>query len=226
MIGRARRFASHRPLLAAAVVVALTVVANLPFVQVVGWARWSVFARRIHDASSIRAATARPTAYAEWSFAFRDRAVRLRVPLDASELARARDVDTASMFRARGSLRALYVKRVVAAQSESNFISGMADALAAVRAERGLDYDEYLELIARAVQSLPYGTREERVRLDRLIASLASATPPILAERGLAIVQSDAGDFAGDGYPGIEVADRRRWGRTEFTFLRRTRAAG
>jgi 16S rRNA (guanine(966)-N(2))-methyltransferase RsmD len=67
--------------------------------------------------------------------------------------------------------------------------------------------------------------REERMRLDRLVASLAAGPAPLLAERGLAIVQSDAGDFPGEGVPGLEVADRRRWGRTEFTFLRRTPAA-
>lgn len=63
--------------------------------------------------------------------------------------------------------------------------------------------------------------RSDRARLDRLIASLGQGPAPLLAEDGLAIVQSDAGDFDGAGVAGLARAGGRRWGRTDFTFLRR-----
>jgi 16S rRNA (guanine966-N2)-methyltransferase len=59
--------------------------------------------------------------------------------------------------------------------------------------------------------------RTERVRLAALLASL----PGLLDTEGIVVVQSDAGDFAGDPPPGLAASGRRRWGRTEFTFLRR-----
>ena len=68
--------------------------------------------------------------------------------------------------------------------------------------------------------------REERARLDRLVASLAEGPSPLLAVGGVAIVQSDEGDFPAAELPGLVETDRRRWGRTEFTFLRRTERAG
>lgn len=54
----------------------------------------------------------------------------------------------------------------------------------------------------------------------RLVASLAGAGA-LLAPDGIAIVQSDAGDFPTPGAPGVAETKRRRYGRTEFTFLER-----
>lgn len=65
--------------------------------------------------------------------------------------------------------------------------------------------------------------REERERLDALIGTFAD--PAMLADGGFAIVQSDAGDWSGQPPAGLAVAGRRKWGRTEFTLLRRADAA-
>lgn len=133
--------------------------------QIAAWGRWQVFsaelelAGRAHDPSPGRATIS------SWSFAFGDVAVRLRVPVAPVELERARKVDTGPVFLARGKLREAYVVRLVRAQSESCFIGGLATELRRVRDERGLDDDEYLELLVRAVQSLPYGIEGWRVRL-------------------------------------------------------------
>lgn len=63
--------------------------------------------------------------------------------------------------------------------------------------------------------------RDERLRLERLLAALAAAPSPLLAADGVAVVQSDAGDFDAPLPQGLVRAGRRTWGRTEFTFLRR-----
>ena len=63
--------------------------------------------------------------------------------------------------------------------------------------------------------------RTDRERVTALVASLAAGPAPLLAEDGLAIVQSDTGDFDPAGIPGVAPAGSRRWGRTDFTFLRR-----
>lgn len=62
---------------------------------------------------------------------------------------------------------------------------------------------------------------EQRANLDRLVASLADPARPLLADDGIAIVQSNEGDFAGTGFAGLAVEGQRRWGRTDFTLLRR-----
>ncbi|MCE9637824.1 MAG: RsmD family RNA methyltransferase [Planctomycetes bacterium] len=62
---------------------------------------------------------------------------------------------------------------------------------------------------------------EQRANLDRLVQSLAGPGKPLLAADGIAIVQSNDGDFAGTGFPGLAVESQRRWGRTAFTLLRR-----
>jgi hypothetical protein len=172
MLGRLLRTLLRRPVLTTAVVMVCAVVLAVGALQAIGWARWQVFAVRIDAASRTQAASPTGRSFASWSFAYRDRAVTLRVPLDRAELARARGVDTAAVFRARGTLRSHYITRIVRAQSEGRFIEGLAEALRSVRRERGLDDDEYLELLARAVQSLPYGTEGQRVRLPiEVIAS-------------------------------------------------------
>ena len=62
--------------------------------------------------------------------------------------------------------------------------------------------------------------RAERTRLAALVASVGD----LLSDGGVAVVQSDAGDFAGIPTPGLAVEGVRRWGRTEFTLLRRSGA--
>ena len=66
--------------------------------------------------------------------------------------------------------------------------------------------------------------RDDRPQVDRLIASLAGAGA-LLAPDGIAVVQSDAGDFVMPDAPGLAETKRRRYGRTEFTFVERVSSA-
>jgi 16S rRNA (guanine966-N2)-methyltransferase len=58
-------------------------------------------------------------------------------------------------------------------------------------------------------------------RLLELVASLPDGPEPLLAEGGVAIVQSEAGDFRADGVAGLRVLRVKRFGRTAFAFLER-----
>ncbi len=163
MLRRLRSAFDRRPVgtIGLAAIVAVVVVVLVG--HAVAWARWELFTWRVDHASSVPASA--PRVVASWSFAFGDRAVRLRVPIQRAELEAARGVDTRAMFDATGALRAHYVRHVVRAQSGSAFIEALSRQLRQVKGERGLDGDEHLELLVRAVQSLRYDTVERRVRL-------------------------------------------------------------
>ena len=223
--GRIHSVFRRRPVVATGFAVAVVIVAAVLSVQAFGWARWEVFGRRIDVASAMPAPA--PTRFASWSFAFRDRAVSLRVPVSTAELDAAQGVDTRAMFRARGSLRKHYISRVVRVQSTSAFIRALSQQLRSVQRERGLDHDEYLELMVRCVQSLRYDTVEGRVRLPiEVVASgfgVCSEKALLLAalmvhegyETGMWVfdsqnhvalaVGSDAAQFRESGYSFIET---------------------
>lgn len=100
-----------------------------------------------------------------WSFAFQDTTATVVVRVDPDELARARAVDTSSVFGTRLWLRAGYIAALVQQQSTSRFISSFCSEFRRLRAELALDDDEYLELMAHAVQAIPYGVPKDDVLL-------------------------------------------------------------
>ena len=131
--------------------------------QLLGLARCEIFTRQVEAID--RGATSANATVAAWSFAFGDRACTISVPVLDSELQRARSIDTGPIFISEGKLREDYILRLVEAQSRSAFIDRMSTELRAVRSARGLDDDRYLELLVRAVQSIPFGSDDGRMRL-------------------------------------------------------------
>ena len=127
------------------------------------------------------------------------------------------------------------------AQSRSAFIGALSGQLRLVRDERDLDDDEYLELLARAVQSLRYGTVERRVRLPVEVVSsgfgVCSEKALLLAalmvhegyQTGLWVfesqnhvalgVGSDAAQFRNSGYAFIETNRNAYVGEYDKTYL-------
>ena len=101
-----------------------------------------------------------------WSFPFQSSRVMVTLEVDEAELSSACAMDTARIFGSRGTLRERYVKSVVTAQAESPFLDRLAAEFRRLRDERGLDSDEYLELLAAGVQSIPYGDTD----VDTLLA--------------------------------------------------------
>ena len=207
--------------------------------QAFAWARWELFALRIDRASS--ACPSPVDSHASWSFAFGDAAVRLSVPICADELDAAHDVDTRAMFNATAALRARYVAHVVRAQSRSPFVAALSRQLRAVRSDRALDDDQYLELVVRAVQSLRYGTVESRVRLPVEVVSsgfgVCSEKALLLAalmvhegyQTGMWVfdsqnhvalaVGSDAAQFRGSGYAFIETTRNAYVGEYDVDYM-------
>jgi hypothetical protein len=131
--------------------------------QLLGLARCEIFTRQVEAID--RGATSANATVAAWSFAFGDRACTISVPVLDSELQRVRSIDTGPIFISEGKLREDYILRLVEAQSRSAFIDRMSTELRAVRSARGLDDDRYLELLVRAVQSIPFGSDDGRMRL-------------------------------------------------------------
>jgi len=158
----AREKPKHRPLLTAVLFLSALGLFALGFSQLVGLVRCEVFARQVE---SIDEHPSSAELTASWSFAFGDRACRLEAPIRWSDVERSRDIDTRAVFESRARLREDYVARLVLAQSRSDFVDGLAEQMRAVKNERRLDDDRYLELMTRAVQSIPFGSREARMRL-------------------------------------------------------------
>ena len=100
-----------------------------------------------------------------WSFEFQETTCTVAASVDRTELERASAIDTKRVFGTRLWLRAGYVSSLVRQQSDSRFIHSLAGEFRAIREELGLDGDEYLELMVRAVQAIPYGDVEAEILL-------------------------------------------------------------
>jgi hypothetical protein len=72
---------------------------------------------------------------------------------------------TERVFASRGPLRAAYIRTAVNAASRDPAVDALAEQLGATRDALGLDDDEYVELMSRFVQQIPYGTPVERFEL-------------------------------------------------------------
>jgi len=98
-------------------------------------------------------------------FRFRGCTRFLRVRVDPAELAAARERDTSNVFSSVAPVRDARISRLVREQSRAPAVTAMAEELRTLRRRLELDADEYVELIASAVQALPYGGADPRVRL-------------------------------------------------------------
>lgn len=166
---RRQKGPQHRPFTTAAVFACGFAVFALGVSQTYGLARCEVFTRRVEAIDRNTAGAAATTA--SWSFAFGDLACTVSVPVYETELDRARSIDTRSVFLSGGKLREDYVRRLVEAQSRSDFVDRLSADLRSVKADRNLDDDRYLELLVRAVQSIPFGSVDGRMRLPVEVVS-------------------------------------------------------
>lgn len=88
----------------------------------------------------------------------------VEVPVSAAELAQARALDTSRVFASSRVVRGAYLRRLVADQSRHPVIERTAEELRSMRRRLKLDENEYVEFMARYVQSIPYGEVDGRVR--------------------------------------------------------------
>lgn len=191
-----------------------------------------------------RAFSSRPSDSAvtsSWNFPFQQTRITLRVEVGDQELAAAEAVDTDKVFGTSGALQARYISAFVKEQSKSAFVDRLAGEFQAVRDQRELDPDEYLELMTAAVQSIPYGTVRPRVCLapEVLVAGNGICTDKTLLLASLLVhegydtvvwvfptqahvalgVASDRAGFRGTGYAFIETTQQRFIGQVSTEYL-------
>jgi hypothetical protein len=127
------------------------------------YVRWRSFASDIERLNEL----GRPSEIdrISWSFPFRDETCTVMAKVDPRELAMSEAVDTSDVFGSDGWAQESHVALLVEKQVESPFIHDLSAEFQRLRREHLLDDDAYVELMVRAVQSLPYGTLEGDVGL-------------------------------------------------------------
>ncbi len=102
----------------------------------------------------------RPPVY---TFPFQDLTVTIDVPVDAAVYAGARAADKGARVYdpdvTEDEWRAGIYRALMEDPAQEGFFAGLVSALRTVRETRGLDSDEYIELLSVFVQSIPYETR-------------------------------------------------------------------
>lgn len=163
MFGRLHTSFAARPVIAVVLSVALVGAGAAAWLGAVQVARLRAF-----SASASRFTTgdpSTPAAYRALGFRYRGRTRFVRAPIDTDELSAARELRATDAFSTVGPVREAYIRRLVDSQSRSRTVTAVARELRRIRAELDLDSDAYLELIARFVQEIPYGTIDDEVRL-------------------------------------------------------------
>ncbi|HEX9092541.1 MAG TPA: hypothetical protein VF902_01030 [Coriobacteriia bacterium] len=215
----------RRPVGTVGVMVAVLALVAAGAVQTVRWTSWASFEHRAFATETARHEGSARTV--TWTFPYRGEQRSVRVRVADAYLDAARRLGTAEVFRYDGPIQAAYVSTLVKAEAGGPFVSDLASELRRLKVRLGLDGDEYVEMLARAVQSIPYGTPEPRIGLpvevledgrgvctDKsvLLASLllhegyGTAVWAFESQRHVAVgVKGDAGGFRGSGYAFVET---------------------
>ena len=128
-----------------------------------GWADLAVFATRVRMVE--RTPDTGPRRSATLEFPYRGSLRRLTVRVADSYAEAARELRTSAVFGSEGRLQTAHVATLIQVESDSRFVGDLARELRRLRNDLGLDSDEYVELMARAVQSIPYGTPDWQIGL-------------------------------------------------------------
>lgn len=185
--------------------------------------------------------TAGPTTTASWNFPFQRTRFTVSVEIADGELAAARALDTDKVFGSGGRLREGYITAFVQEQAGSAFIDRLARQFRDIRDQRGLDDDEYLEMMTAAIQSIPYGKISNRACLAPEVLSTGSG---ICTDKSLLLaslllhegydtvlwvfttqahaavgVASDHARFRDSGYAFIETTQQRFIGQVSPDYL-------
>ncbi len=151
--GERRALTRRRRTVAACVVLgAVSLAIAVP--KVAGWLQWHTFLRSV---DAIPAVSGEPTRPVTLTFRYAGRLQVLQVAVPEAEVAQSARVRTADLFPLRDAVRERYFKHLVLAVSRSGTVRSLADELRIIRLRERLDTDEYLELITRAIQEIPYG---------------------------------------------------------------------
>jgi hypothetical protein len=167
----------------------------------------------------------------EWSFRFQDTTCTVRPRYSPAELERAREIDTSRVFGTRLWLRAAYVSNLVRASADSRVIDDLASELRRLRDDLELSDDEYLELMVRAVQSIPYGDVKHEILLP--IEVIADGNG-VCSEKSILLAalllhedyKTAVWVFETQGHAAVGVASNgATYGSTNYAFVETTRYA-
>lgn len=125
------------------------------------WVGAEIVAFRSWEATAAAVAAVEPRGDVSVSilpFRYRGRTRFLTVPVSAEESAAAQRLPTGRIFARPAPLRDAYLRVLVRTQSTSHALGGVARQLRVIRDGLRLDGDEYVELIAAAVQEMAYDT--------------------------------------------------------------------
>ena len=144
--------------------------------QGVIWSQWSRFAveswascavgnvevARVPVISQAISRVAGQPARAVVPYCYGSRTYFVSVQVPPAELRLSRSLPTEYVFALRGLLRAAYLRVMVGAAQSDPVVSATCSQLRETRDRLGLDTDQYVELITRFVQQIPYGPVESR----------------------------------------------------------------
>ena len=227
MIQGSRRSRRRRRLRLGVALVCAAVLATLGVSQLTGLLQWRAFERRVE--SAIFAPAAGPVREVPLVFAYAGRTHLISVPVYADDVERGRVLDTSDVFDARGALRARYLRTLVDSTSRSRLVRALADDFRVIRLERRLDSDEYLELMARAIQEIPHGAARADFMLPAEMIALRSG---VCSEKSLllaALLKHEGYDasiivFDGRKHVAVGVAcEGPGYLGTGYTFVETTR---
>ena len=164
-----------------------------------------------------------------WEFLYTDATRTITARVDPAELERARAIDTSRVFGTRLWLRAGYVSDLVRDQAGSRFIDALATEFRSLRDELDLDGDEYVELMACAIQAIPYGEPKSDMLLPIEVVADANG---VCSEKSIllaALLLHEEYDtcvwvFETQGHAAVGIgSDAAHFRTSEYAFIETTR---
>jgi len=153
-----RRPAKYLTRVVIAAVVVMCVIATMRYAYA-QFSTWGSYVALARDLQALQSAPASgDTANVVLDAPYRGATLSIVIPVDTGYLAAARRVNGAALFGLNRSVRSAAMHALVDAQVDDPFVSALAMRLRVLRAQLDLSDDDYVDLMTRAVQAIPYGT--------------------------------------------------------------------
>ena len=155
MYRRAAKYLS-RFIIVAFVVVCVAATMRYAYAQASTWGSYLVFARDLRTLE--RAKPSGVTSDVVFNAPYREATFSVVVPVDTGYLAAARRVNGTALFGFNRTVRSTAMRALASQQEDDPFVSALLVRLHALRAQLQLSDDDYVDLVTRTVQAIPYGT--------------------------------------------------------------------
>lgn len=226
MMAAERRARTRRRRTVAACAVLGAVALTIAVVQVTGWLQWRAFLRGVDGVQA--ASGVASTQPVTLTFRYAGTLYALNLAVSEAEVAESAQVRTERLFPLRDAVRERYFKQLVLAASRSGAVRALADELRIIRLRERLDTDQYLELITRAIQEIPYGVVSPEFLLP---AEVLAGRSGVCSEKSVllaALMTHEGYDTAliildADGHVAVGVgSDGPGYLRSRFAFIETT----